>query len=152
MPKTRGDLIELFKSLLCPVTTAYIEKVNGYNPGGQGHQFQFGRNVEMPEAILETLGVRIVLVTPQQWQKALGLGHRTKPETPLPRKPTPAQEKAYRSAAARCKTAWKNKLKSEAERRFPGIKVTLETADALLLLDYAWRLENPRTPEQEMLA
>jgi len=30
---------------------------------------------------------------------------------------------------------WKNKLKAEAQRLYPDIKVTLKTADALLILE-----------------
>ena len=32
-------------------------------------------------------------------------------------------------------TQWKNKLKAEAQRLFPDIRVTLKTADALLILE-----------------
>jgi len=35
----------------------------------------------------------------------------------------------------------KNKLKAEAQRRFPEHKVTLKTSDALLILDYAMARE-----------
>lgn len=155
IPESRGDLIKMLSSIqVNGLTTAYIEKVNGFNPGNQGHTFQFGRNVERPEAILETLGVRIVLVTPQRWQAALGLGHRAKPPA-LPRKPSKDQLRAYRSADAKCKRDWKGKLLQEAQRRFPGVTVTLATSDALLILDYARSVEGGNTVskfEKEMLA
>jgi hypothetical protein len=32
--------------------------------------------------------------------------------------------------------AWKNTLKGIAQKRFPNVKVTLQNADALLLLSY----------------
>jgi hypothetical protein len=35
------------------------------------------------------------------------------------------------------KTEWKNKLKGEAQRLFPSEDVTLDTADALLILEYS---------------
>ena len=60
-------------------------------------------------------GVRVVLVRPQEWQKHFGLGKR-------------------RDCAS--DTEWKNKLKAEAQRRFPNCDVTLKTADSLLLMDY----------------
>jgi hypothetical protein len=58
----------------------------------------------------------LVLVRPQVWQKGFGLG-----------------------TASTCasKSEWKNKLKAEAQRRFPHLPVTLKTSDALLLLEYA---------------
>jgi hypothetical protein len=35
---------------------------------------------------------------------------------------------------------WKRKLKEEAQRLFPNMDVTLKTADALLILEYAIRM------------
>jgi hypothetical protein len=34
-------------------------------------------------------------------------------------------------------TVWKNKLKAEAQRRWPDQKITLKTADAFCLLSHA---------------
>jgi hypothetical protein len=59
------------------------------------------------------------MVRPQTWQKNLGIG-------------------TSRTCAS--KTEWKNKLKALAQRKFPDAKVTLATADALLILDYAENL------------
>jgi hypothetical protein len=49
--------------------------------------------------------------------------------------------------ASRCasKSEWKNKLKAEAQRRFPDLKVTLKTADALLILE--WVLADGHTKQ-----
>ena len=75
--------------------------------------FNFGRNFGFLLGTLAGLYIRTELITPQKWQKALGLG------TSKGMKPT----------------EWKNKLKAEAPRLFPDIKVTLKTADALLILE-----------------
>ena len=58
---------------------------------------------------------RLELVRPQVWQRAFSLG-----------------------TASRCasKSVWKNKLKAEAQRRFPDLLVTHSTADALLILEW----------------
>jgi hypothetical protein len=64
---------------------------------------------------LTTSGYRIVIVPPKKWQAALGLG----------------------KATGMTKTEWKNKLKNRAEQLFPHIKVTLATADALLMYEAA---------------
>jgi len=129
----------------------------------------YGRGQERPACILETLGVRIVMVRPQVWQKALNLGNSDRialPRCPATRNKTtdstafkrssrqangaakkkwemengPAikSAKAYNDGAKR---DWKNKLKAMAQRLFPGARVTLDTADALLLLEYAMRRE-----------
>ncbi|MGO8678596.1 MAG: hypothetical protein ACLQVX_22350 [Limisphaerales bacterium] len=120
MPPTEGDLVELLRQLAAdPASTvAMVEEVGGY----VGHEqpasraFTFGRNFGFLLGALQTLGVRVDLVRPQKWQKALGLGH-----------------------ASNCasKTEWKNKLKACAQRLYPNLRPTLATADALLLLEYA---------------
>ena len=77
--------------------------------------FNFGRGGGVMHGSMLALGIRIVEVTPQRWQKWLGIGT---------------------SKGSASKTAWKNKLKAEAQRRNPDAKVTLATADALLILEY----------------
>ena len=64
---------------------------------------------------LEARGFRVIKVPPQTWQKTVGIG-----------------KKGDLSSSQ-----WKRKLRDEAQRRHPALKVTLDTADALLLLDHA---------------
>jgi len=75
--------------------------------------FNFGRNHGFTLGLLSALYIRTELITPQQWQKRLFLG-TSKGMSPV---------------------QWKNKLKAEAQRLYPDIKVTLKTADALLILE-----------------
>lgn len=75
----------------------------------------YASNWGIIKGILTALRYRIVLVPPKKWQAALGLGSKGISTT----------------------TAWKNKLKQRAEQLFPNIKVTLATADALLILEAA---------------
>jgi hypothetical protein len=101
---------------------AYLEDV----PKFCGHNrpaasiFTLAENFGAAQGILAALNIRTIRVRPQDWQKGLNLGKRRD-----------------------CKTDrdWKAKLKAEAQRRFPALNVTLATADALLLLDYALRQE-----------
>lgn len=122
MPATEGDLINLLRTLVVDATTtlAVVEEVGGYvgmaQPGSAA--FKFGRNYGFALGVLQTLGVRVELVRPQKWQKALGLGS---------------------ASACASKTIWKNKLKACSQRLYPHLKVTLLTADSLLVLDYASR-------------
>lgn len=74
------------------------------------------RNFGYIEGAATALGLRVILVKPQDWQRHYRLGTK-------------------RDCAST--TEWKNKLKTEAVRRFPTLDVTLKTADALLILDYA---------------
>lgn len=121
MPETLGDMIALFRKIA--ITTdcvVYLEKVGGY-VGGRGApgsaMFNFGQNYGHLEAVACTLGLEVRHVTPQKWQKALGLG----------------------TTNGRSKTEWKNHLKSKAQMLYPNHKVTLANADALLIFHAAKR-------------
>jgi len=101
-----------------------LEKVGGFVGKGQpgSSMFKFGAHYGFLMGVVQALGVRLVLVRPQTWQKVFGLG-----------------------TAASCANSreWKNRLKAEAQRRFPHLAVTLATADALLILD--WHLCHSQT-------
>ena len=95
-----------------------LEEVSGYagkaQPGSA--MFRFGEHFGFLKGIIQALEVRLVLVRPQVWQRGFGLGT---------------------ASACASKTIWKNKLKAEAQRRFPHLNVTLKTADALLILEHS---------------
>ena len=78
--------------------------------------FPLAFNCGLVRGIAVSLRMPVILVRPQDWQKHFRLG--TKKDT---------------SGT----TEWKNRLKAEAQRRYPHLKVSLKTADALLLLAYA---------------
>jgi len=58
----------------------------------------------------------VIKVRPQEWQKTIGIGKKGKEMS---------------------SAEWKRKLRDEAQRRHPELKATLQTADAILLLDHA---------------
>jgi len=125
MPETDGDTLDLLKQRVLAdrlngyETVVFLEHVGGY-AGGAGSpgsaMFNFGMGFGFLKGVVMALGARLELVRPQVWQKHFHLGT---------------------ASACASKTEWKNKLKAEAQRRFPGIKITLATADALLILDWA---------------
>jgi hypothetical protein len=117
MPETEGDVLDLLRTLRIGTAEAKLEEVGGYVGKGQpgSSMFKFGRGFGFIVGSLMALGFRIEFLKPQKWQKFFGLGT---------------------SAQAGGKTPWKNKLKAEAQRRFPTLNVTLKTSDALLILDY----------------
>jgi len=123
MPPTEGDLLELLRGLVVEPahTIAVLEEVSGFagraQPGSA--MFKFGRGFGFLLGVLQALGVRVELVRPQKWQKALSLGTASSCATP---------------------TIWKNKLKAAAQRLYPQLNVTLATSDAILLLEYARNL------------
>ena len=127
MPDTFGDIIDLLRSIYAPHPNAvcYLEKVSGFAGKGRpgAHMFKFGEGFGFLQGVIMSASIKLVLVRPQEWQKFFSLGT---------------------AAACTGKREWKNKLKAEAQRRYPRLDVTLKTADALLLLDYAIAKEDGR--------
>ena len=103
-----------------PVRTV-IELVGGFAgrglPGSM--MFNFGASYGTLLGMMAVLGISPQKVPPQVWQRKLGIGTR----------------------GALSKTEWKNKLKATAALLYPKLKVTLATADALLL----WHIQK-QTP------
>lgn len=141
MPETRRDTIDVIKQACGEPdwqTVCYHEKINPFIPdGGASMMFNFGASVERCGCIIETLNVRLIEIPPKSWQKELGLGGSYRIKVPKKGEATPEEIKAAKAHNAKAKGEWKNKLKEEAQRRFPTLKVTLKTCDALLILDVA---------------
>lgn len=123
-PATEHDYVKLLSTIKKAATlegydlTAYVEKVSGFAGKGQpgSAMFKFGFGCGVIEGALRALDVPTIYVHPQKWQKHFSLGT---------------------ASACKSKTVWKNKLKAEAQRRYPAVPVTLKTCDALLILSYA---------------
>lgn len=144
----------------------YIEKVAPFIPGGgASHMFAYGRKVEMITCVPCVLGFEVIEVAPQTWQRELGLGSSDRVKVPgpprlsIPKGATSIMRRWLRrdhklivadfkeknaeaiKAAERhndvAKREWKRKLREVAQDTFPNFKVTLENCDALLILEYA---------------
>ncbi len=132
MPATWADAVDYIRDIACRMElegytpVVYMEKVSGFigenQPGSR--MFNFGEGYGYIQGALCALNVKCVLIAPQTWQKHYNFGAKKKRVTKNGKTVTD-------------KTEWKNRLKSEAQRRFPELNVTLETSDALLILDYA---------------
>lgn len=127
------------KTFSCPETVhemaVLLKEIPNYNwdyvvvlefvhamPGqGVTSMFTFGKNYGRWQGILAALRIPYKLVQPRQWQKHFG-GMPTKKKN----------EKASKHQQRR-----KNHLKELAQSRHPELKITLKTADAVLLMDYA---------------
>lgn len=137
MPDTHGDLLALLRRIREVVDTCYIEHVVGFIPGGgAGAMFSFGVNFGYLQGCLDSLSFRVIRVRPQAWQKALQLGGKVG-KVKADADASKDSKKAVGQINRAANKDWKNKLKADAQRRFPGMHITLETADACLLLDYA---------------
>ena len=125
-PDTVSDALDLFRDVDHGMgmgetlrIVAYMEKVGGYagvnRPGSR--MFNFGRGVGILETAVASAGIRLEFVTPGVWQKHFSIN----------RKPDEKDN------------AFKNRLKAKAQQLHPKVKVTLKTADALLIATYGHR-------------
>lgn len=118
----KDALMDAISGVALTDCVAYLERVGGYIAGQKlpgSAMFKMGYSAGYWEGALAALGVRTILVRPQDWQAGLPnvAGHK---------------EKADRKRA----------LKAEAIRRFPTLSgITLDTCDALLIADYGRRQE-----------
>lgn len=129
MPKTPEEVFDFIRTiwvaargdLICYVED--VPKYIGVNLPGSSMAVLFF-NVGLIRGILTALGADVRLVNPHEWQKSFNVGTR-------------------RAAGSHSK--WKQVLAAEAKRQFPqlGKKVTLKTADALLILQYGLRISRP---------
>lgn len=119
MPSTDKELWEWLSGVWshCTRVTAVLEQVGGFMAGHArpgSAMFRFGASYGAVRMGLIAAEIPFRMLTPQQWLKYAGLGGK---------RPTDND------------TRWKNRLKSRAQELFPDVKITLKTADALLLAD-----------------
>lgn len=116
--KTPKDVYDFVKTYAPDTAYAVIEKVGAMPGNGSAGMFKFGRAYGELSMLLVALDVPHSHVTPQKWQKGLGLPKAKKDEH-------------------------KRHLKALAQQRFPKHKWTLETCDAALIAEYASNLVAP---------
>lgn len=115
MPETERDILDYFlqyQDWEAPVTVR-LEKLWGRPGMGGASMFKLGANVGALRIAVMAAGLRLDEVTPQKWMKEFQL----------------VREKGVGQ------TEWKNVLKGLAQKLFPKTKVTLKTADALLIAE-----------------
>jgi crossover junction endodeoxyribonuclease RuvC len=65
------ELVDIIKQF--DPTEAYVEKVFAMAGQGVTSVFSFGRSLGVVEGVLTTLKIKTTLMTPQTWQKGLGM-------------------------------------------------------------------------------
>ncbi|MGM9861218.1 MAG: hypothetical protein ACI30W_01345 [Muribaculaceae bacterium] len=120
MAPTPTELRELFDRLqeLQPLY-CIIERVGGMPGQGGAAMFNFGYNYGQLIQCLTDYGIPHKEVVPAKWQTAEGC----------------------RGLKNESKTAHKNRIKDKAKRLYPKAKVTLATADAIMIARYALSLQ-----------
>lgn len=99
---------------------AYMERIGGFIKGKHlpgSSMFKMGHNAGYWEGACAALGIRLILIRPQDWQAGI-------PGT-----------------AGKAGVDRKRALCAEAIRRFPSIHVTQQDCDALLIADFARKVE-----------
>ena len=123
MPEGMAAQCDRLRSIAAVIgsgAVAVIERVGGYMPGNAGPgAVKFARHCGNIEAALYCMGVPTEQVGAAQWMQVCG---------PLPK-----------GMDAQAKRARKNAIKDAVARRFPHLRVTLSTADALGVLWWAMR-------------
>ena len=115
MPSTPGDIIDQLRTLKVMGRTivAYMERTGTYIPGNSGPAAcKFARGCGLLEGVIMALSIPLIEVPPSTWMRSLG---------------TLPKEKRDR----------KNAIKALMQARYPHLRITLSTSDALGLLTYA---------------
>ena len=124
---------------------AVLEKVWGYvggggNPGSA--MFSFGRNYGQLQMALTSLAIPYVEIQPATWQPALGIEPCRKKTSRVPYLSKGSRSTHRLEAKAESKQEFKRRLKAAAQALFPQERVTLATADALLIAEFCRRRHN----------
>lgn len=114
--KTRTDIAHTLLSETLESCYAYLELV-GSRPGqGVKSMFNFGKSVGLLHGLLTGFGIPFQEITPQTWQRGLGIGQKFESQ--------PERKRAHLQLA---------------QQLYPGVKITLADADALLIAEYGRR-------------
>lgn len=116
-PDDRRGFIERYTKYGDTECFCITEKVASMPQNGVKASHTFGVIVERTLYTLELCKIPFQEVTPQTWMKTYML----------------KKEKGESN------TLWKNRLKTKAQQLFPHQKITLATADAFLIAEYARR-------------
>lgn len=97
---------------------AVLEKVSSRPAQGVASTFAFGMSYGACRMALAAAAIPYEEVTPSKWQKEMGIANKGNGES---------------------RTQFKGRLRARAQLLFPREQITLATADALLLAEYARR-------------
>jgi hypothetical protein len=141
-----------------------MEDVGTYMPGNSGPAAAtFARHIGNLETAIYMLQLPLTVVRPQKWEKESGFSvakHRppnyaelkarvkqfevlVKAKKKVDKEEMQLAKKALAAADAKAKQEHKGEIKETMARRYPHLKVTLATADALGILTWAMGREKP---------
>ena len=117
--RSEQEIYEAFMVEAMGECRAYLEKVHAMPGQGVTSMFSFGKGYGFLRGVLTGLSIPYIDTPPQSWQKGVGVGgkYASKPD----------RKRAHLALA---------------QQLFPTVKTTLASADALLIAEYAYRLES----------
>jgi len=144
-PTTEKDMMDLVMSYNSGNLVAMLEQVNAFPGQGVKSVWSFSGNYHGWKMLLTAMCIPYQLVLPKKWQSHFGS---------MPKAPPAPKKKDYnfggeaigeiyrkdkanhKVVLAKAKKDRKNHIKSLAQQRFPNVKITLATADAVLMAVY----------------
>ncbi len=123
MPDTPKDFLELLEQFGGRNAVAFVEKVGATPQMGVVSAFKFGISVGSILMACLACRTRIEYVSPQKWQKELGLIVKGR-------------------GLGQGDTEKKNRNKARAQEFYPDIKMKHAIADALLIAEYGRRQQH----------
>ena len=117
-PETVQDMVEELSDIKnVHKAKLAIEKAHAFPGQGVTSMFTFGKGYGQWLGIIAAMGISYVEISPFKWQKHYGNFPKDKKDR-------------------------KNLLKHYAQQRFPDLKPTLVTADAILIANWLYKAEN----------
>lgn len=143
MPETQGDILTNLYAILRMNPDGqhrcYIERI----PTFMGTEIPQSRIAVMFEnygfikGVVQGMKIPLYEITPQTWMRSLNIGGVSRQRAP--KGATIEQKRENARVNEQAKRDWKRKLKAEAQRRYPNLEITLEKADAILIMDFGLR-------------
>lgn len=132
MPETESATILALRCRAKSSPVVIMEQVWGHIGKMQtgASMFSFGENYGFLKGVIQTLDLPLLLVTPRVWQKALELGKKKDYDYPS------TITKGERKGEPITRNAWKEHLVQTADKYYPQLYPTTETADAILIMHY----------------
>ena len=113
-----------------------IERVHSMPGQGIASTFKFGENYGLIQGLIIAMGIPYDFVSPNKWQTEVGTSLTAKQKESIKSEILNLEpEKQSKKEKYLRRKAIKNNAKIKAQQLFPKSKITLENADAFLILE-----------------
>lgn len=144
--KTEDDIVSFLQTLYTRGHSEVFYESQTFCTGVRVSAFsmgRFGESMGFTRGVMRACGFSCIPVRAQQWQFGIPITKATKHKKK--KSMTQAQRNAVDAHNAPLKTQRKRDLKEYAIKLYPELDITLDTADAVLIMDYALKQKSPRS-------